>query len=230
MVNFVDTGIYLGTAILTVIWSVWIYLNWMDRVDLPEDSPRRYLLMLGPSAWFLLMILAGWHRARTVRLDLIGLLALDALTMLCWVVLLALQSLPGEEARRRYRSMLALYNGLAALLVLVAYLARSHPPLLAALTSLIRQARRFDLFAFAWIGLDPRTHEADLSSMLNKVLIALLSYLPLSLIRVVALARQRRRMQREIDRLRRRIEAIERLNGGDGAQPERGRVTVNVVP
>ncbi len=35
-----DTAIYLGTAALTVGWSVWTYLLWADKAQLPEDSKR----------------------------------------------------------------------------------------------------------------------------------------------------------------------------------------------
>jgi hypothetical protein len=205
-----DTLIYLATAILTILWSAWIYLGWMEKAGLPESSPRRFLLMLSPSAYFLLMAMAGWERSAFLRLDLLGLLALDGLTLSCWLALLLARGLRAAGHRRSYASLIGFYNALAVLLVLLAHLVRAFPPLLIGLANLVRQLRRIDLFAFAWVGLDPETHRDNLPSLLNKLLIALLSYIPISILRSLVQARQRRRMQQEIDRLRRRLDEIER--------------------
>ncbi len=227
MGSFTESGIYLGTALATVLWSVWIYLAWVEKAGLPEDSPLRFLAIFSPSAYLLAMALAGWQGARLVRLDLAGLVALDGLTLLCGLALL-LRGFRGEQARRGCVSVLFIYNGAAVLLILVFHLVRAFPPLLIGLASLLGQARRIDLFSLAWVGLDPETHRQDLTSMLNKLLIALLSYIPIAALRAMALARQRRRMQRELVALRRKIEQIEGILAG--AQAERGSVTVKVVP
>ena len=128
MDSFAEIGIYLGTALVTVVWSVWIYLAWLDRGGLPEDSPRRWLAMFAPSAYFLLMALAGWRHARVLRLDLAGLVALDGLTLLCALALLLLRGFRGRLGRRGYSRVLLAYHCAAVLLLLVFHLTRAFPP------------------------------------------------------------------------------------------------------
>jgi cell division protein FtsB len=69
----------------------------------------------------------------------------------------------------------------------------------------------------AWTGLNPEARQQDLASMANKVLIALLSYIPISLARSILvnrqISRQRREMHREIEGLKRRLEELERKSG-----------------
>jgi cell division protein FtsB len=64
------------------------------------------------------------------------------------------------------------------------------------------------------VAVNPETHQQDLASMANKVLIALLSYIPISLIRSILvnrqIARQRREMYRELEDLKKRVAELER--------------------
>ena len=83
----VDAVIYVATAGLAVAWSVWNYFLWGGRAGLAEDSPFRFLNIIGPSAYFLLIVLAGWQHVKSVRLDLVGLVVLDALTVGCVLIL-----------------------------------------------------------------------------------------------------------------------------------------------
>jgi len=75
-----ETILYICTAALTVAWSVYTYIAWTDKERRGEYVVGRFFLMIGPSAYFLLLILAGWSRVRELRLDLVGIAALDVLT------------------------------------------------------------------------------------------------------------------------------------------------------
>jgi len=219
----VDTALYAGTGLLTVTWSVWAYLSWADHAGLPEGSGARFLLILGPSSTFLLLALAGWQRAGLLRLDLVGIVAFDVLTLAVWLALLLCRWLRIREYRKLYTFALVLYNGAALALILLAYLIKLFPPLLIRFTGLMRQLSRLDFFHFAWIGLDPQTHERDLVAMLNRVLIALLSYLPVALIRAAYLSRQRRKMAEDLESLKTRLEKLEKIattpDLGEGKTP-----------
>jgi hypothetical protein len=111
--------------------------------------------------------------------------------------------------KKNYIRILILYNVLTILLVTALHIIKYFPPLLIPITNLLVQGQRLDFFRFAWLGLDPETHDRDLISMLNKILIALLSYLPIAFIRALIQARQRRRIVEELTLLRRRIEELE---------------------
>jgi len=216
-----ETAIYLGTAALTILWSVWIYRTWSQRARLRESDAGRFYHIIAPSGYFVLLALAGWERARVIRLDLIGAVVYDGIIVLCALVLLAAGALKHIDFRRSFRRILVLYNLLAVLLLVALYLVKFFPPLLIRFTAVIQQLASLDFFRFAWVGLDPESHERDLVSMANKVLIALLSYIPVSLARALyisrQMSRQRREMHDELGRMRQRIDALERTVASDGS-------------
>jgi hypothetical protein len=160
------------------------------------------------------LVLAGWSRSQVLRLDLIGLAVYDALIVVCWVGLLLASWLRSAEPRRMLLGFLVSYHVLAIALILGVYLVRLFPPLLIPISSWISQVLRREFFHFAWVAVNPETHQQDVASMANKVLIALLSYIPISLIRSILvnrqIARQRREMYRELEDLKKRVEELER--------------------
>ena len=97
-----ETILYICTAALTVAWSVFTYIAWSDKERRGEYVVGRFFLMLGPSAYFLLLILAGWSRVQELRLDLVGIAVLDVLTAACWLGLLLARVLrPGSPPAHR---------------------------------------------------------------------------------------------------------------------------------
>jgi len=209
-----ETILYICTAALTVAWSVFTYIAWTDKERRGEYVVGRFFLIIGPSAYFLLLILAGWSRVRELRLDLIGIAALDVLTAACWLGLLVARAVRPKDSKRTLAGFLIAYHVLAAALVIGVFLVRSFPPLRIPLASWIGQGLRLEFLRFAWKELDPEARQQDLSSMANKVLIALLSYVPISLVRSILvnrqISRQRRDMYREIAELKKRLEELER--------------------
>ena len=209
-----DTIIYLGTAALTIAWSVWIYLCWSDHAHLPDTSGLRFILIVGPSGYFLLIALAGWGKTLFLRLDLIGIAVFNSLTLLCWLSLLIIRWIKVRNFKRGYVIILIIYNVVAIFLAALAHLIKLFPPLLVGFANIIRQGAQLNFFKFAWIGLDPETHESNLVSMLNKILIALLSYIPISVLRALYVnrqfSRQQKKMFTEINSLKAQIKEIEK--------------------
>jgi hypothetical protein len=221
-----EIAIYLGTAALTILWFVWIYMAWSQRARLRESDAGRFYHIIAPSGYFVLVALAGWERAQVIRLDLIGAVVYDGVIVIAAVALLLAGALKHGDYRRAFRRILVGYNLLAVLLVAALYLVKFFPPLLIGLTGMVRQLSEMEFFRFAWVALDPESRERDLVSMANKVLIALLSYIPVSLARAVyisrQMSRQRREMHDQIAAMHRRIEALEKriLLGPAGARPD----------
>jgi hypothetical protein len=209
-----ETILYICTAALTVAWSVFTYIAWTDAERRGEYVVGRFFLIIGPSAYFLLLILAGWSRVRELRLDLVGIAGLDVLTAVCWLGLLLARALRTRDPKRSLAGFLVAYHVLAGLLVLAIFLVRSFPPLRIPIYSWIDQGLRLEFLRFAWKELNPEARQQDLAAVGSKVLIALLSYIPISLIRSILvnrqIARQRRDMFREIEELKKRLEALER--------------------
>ena len=208
-----EMALYIGTAILTIAWSVWTYLTWSDRSRLEDYTGKRFYLIASPSGYFLLLALAGWQRIQVIRLDLIGLAVYDILIVLCWILLLIARGLKASQFKKMYIRVLAVFNIVAVLLVGGVFLIRLFPPLLIRVSDFITQGIRLDFFKFAWIGLDPETHERDFISMANKILIALFSYIPITVLRTLythrQISRQRKWVTTEINALKRKIEQLE---------------------
>ncbi len=209
-----ETALYIGTAILTIAWSVWTYLTWSDRSRLEDYTGKRFYLIASPSGYFLLLALAGWQRIQLIRLDLIGLAVYDCLIILCWIVLLIARGLKIGQFKKVYTRILVFFNVVAIVLVAGIFLIRLYPPLLIRLSDFINQGIHLDFFKFAWIGLDPETHERDFISMANKILIALFSYIPITVLRTLYISRQMSRQRKwvtsEIGKLKRKIEELEK--------------------
>jgi hypothetical protein len=208
-----EMALYIGTAILTIAWSVWTYLTWSDRSRLEDYTGKRFYLIASPSGYFLLLALAGWQRVQMIRLDLIGLAVYDILTLLCWIVLLIARGSKPGQFKKMYTGVLATFNIVAVLLVGGIFLIRLFPPVIIRITDFINQGLHLDFFKFAWIGLDPETHERDFISMANKILIALFSYIPITVLRTLythrQISRQRKWITMEINALKRKIEQLE---------------------
>jgi cell division protein FtsB len=73
------------------------------------------------------------------------------------------------------------------------------------------------------MAVNPETHQQDVGFMANRVLIALLSYIPISLIRSILvnrqIARQRREMHRELEDLKKRVAELENKGKPSGQHP-----------
>jgi hypothetical protein len=213
-----EMALYIGTAILTIAWSVWTYLTWSDRSRLEDYTGKRFYLIASPSGYFLLLALAGWQRVQVIRLDLIGLAVYDILIVVCWILLLIARGLKPSQFKKMYTRVLAVFNIAAVLLVAGVFLIRLFPPLLIRVTDFISQGIHLEFFKFAWVGLDPQTHERDFISMANKILIALFSYIPITVLRTIythrQISRQRKWITTEINALRRKIEELENKHKG----------------
>ncbi len=204
-----DALIYLATALLTIVWSVWIYLWWHERAELPEDSPARFLLIIMPSSYFLILAVSGWARAISIRLDLIGLIAFDIITILfAFFLALAMRGAPAMRGRR-YIIYTLLHSILSLAVITAIYLIRVFPPFLIRFSTWIRQFQELNLMQLAWIGLNPETHERDVVDMMNRIVIALFSYIPISIIRILYMSRRRIRLERDLEQLRNKVSELE---------------------
>ena len=75
------------------------------------------------------------------------------------------------------------------------------PPLLIKVYQVIEESRKFDFGKLTWGWLNPENHENSVSSLMNKLLLALFTYIPLSLVRFIYNRRQMKKLIKRIDRL-----------------------------
>jgi len=204
-----DTIIYLTTAAITVIWSVWIYLWWESRAGLSEETGLRLILIVAPSSYFLLIAVSGWSGLPEFRLDLAALVLLDAVTLIAGIFLSTLLRFPKVNHRKAYLIILSLYNLFAVAQIIFVYVVRSTPSLLIRVAGLAGEWQHLDFLSFSWLGAPERSNQPDLIGLLNKILIALLSYIPVSIIRYIGSVRLRRKLERELSILKSKVERLE---------------------
>lgn len=205
-----DTIVYLATAAITVIWSVWIYLWWESRAGLAEETGLRLALIVAPSSYFLLIAVSGWAGVSNLRLDLAGLVLLDGVTIIIGILLSTLLRFPNVNRRRTYLTLLAVYNAIAVVEIAFLYVVRSQPALMVRVAQLAGEWERLNFLSFSWLGGRERSSQPDLIGLLNKLTIALISYVPVSIIRYVGSVRRRRRLERELALLKSKVDNLER--------------------
>jgi hypothetical protein len=205
-----ETGIYVGAVALTVVWSVYLHTTWSTRAKLTEEAGGRFFLIVGPSSYLLATVLSGWQEITEMRLDLVGLVLLGAIIILTWLVLLIYFAARHTDDTQGYKIMLVLYNVTSILVVAACWSLRLIPPFREWVMGLVEESRSIDLFSFAWVAMDTEGREPNLTSMLNRILIALLSYVPISLIRIAYGNRKRKRIVQEVDALRQRVISLEK--------------------
>lgn len=204
-----DTIVYLTTAAITIVWSVWIYLWWEARAGLPEETGLRLALIVAPSSYFLLVAVSGWSGVQNLRLDLAGLVFLDIVTIIVGVFLSTLLRFPTVNRRRAYLIGVSIYNSLAVAEIIFLYVVRSQPILVVKVAQVVGEWERLNFLSFGWLGGHEQATQPDLVGLLNKLLIALLSYIPVSIIRYIGSVRRRRRIERELAMLRNKVEGLE---------------------
>ena len=207
-----ETIVILTTAGVTVLWSVRSFFLVGNRLGMADESTFRIVTIASPSVYFLLLVAAGLHREVAVRLDLIGMIILDVVSVLTLLGSFIVQIIP-EKRRGLFGVLLfIMYHGLAVLCVAGVFLVRSSPVLLLSLKSILRRISEVEVFSFQWIGLDAESQEQDIVSMFNSFFIAVLSYLPIALLRFLTGIRHKRRTDRDIEQLKQRLELLERAS------------------
>jgi len=201
--------IYAVTAAITVLWSVWIYILWGKRVGLSEDSDIRYILIVLPSSLFLLIVFSNWRSGIFIRLDLISLVLLDVITVSVSLILLAVLNIKSINSHKGYILVLFLYFILLVLLVAGVFAVKFYPPLLIRVYQVIEESKSIDFGNITWSLLNPENHENALESMTNKILLALFTYIPLSLARFFYSRRQMKKLVKRIEDLEASLKKIQ---------------------
>jgi len=203
-----ETAVYIATVLITILWSVWNYRLWTTKAQLREESIFRFLLVMGPSAFFLICLLAGWRGGAGLRLDLLGIVILDIIMMLC-ALLLVIGHLAPIVFRNWYISIFVIYNVSTVAAIACIFILRVNPVLAIRLSGLLRTMSDIRFFSFEWIGFDAEQRERDVTVLLNRIIIAMLSYIPVAVLRYISGARQRVRLQNRIEALEKRVRNLE---------------------
>ncbi len=205
-----ESLLYAITAGVIILWSVWSYSFWSENAGLPEDSSFRNVLIILPSSLFLLIALSGWRTEESFRFDLFAIIFLDVVTILCAIALLGVRIFARHNPRAPFLAIISIWFFVAVVTVVSAHVLKASPPLIMRINDLLAQLERINLFSFSWLGVDPETREQDFVRLLNRAFIAILSYIPVSLVRYITVRRQTGKLSRELRNLRSRLENLER--------------------
>jgi hypothetical protein len=208
-VFFLGSIFYFITLVITALWSTWLYSLWGKKAKKREDSLFRFIVVLSPSSIFLLLVLSGVQDIPLINLDMIGLFLINVLVILLSAFLGLSLLLFKKNFRKIYTGILILYNLLGFLIVAGAYIIRNSPVLLIQVSHWLQQWENLDFFSFAWVGLDVDSDQKDISGMLNKIIIALCSYIPISIARFAYANHQRIKLQKEYEELKEQFENLE---------------------
>ncbi|GEM_PF-3528488 len=203
-----ELTVYIGTAVLTVFWSVWIHNLWSEKAGLREDSGIRFLMIILPSTIFLMITFSGWQGKFFFRIDLIGLLILDAVTIIVAVVMAIFLKVERRRKQMVFKVSLFFYFFLATVIVAGVYLLKAFPFLLVKFSQLVSEGKRIDLSATLWGILNPEKHENDLNRAVDKLFIALLTYVPISVVRFFYSRKQFKRINEELEKMKEEIASL----------------------
>lgn len=205
-----ETIVLVITAVFTILWSVRSFFFASEQLGMSEESSFKIVTIAAPSVYFLALVFTGLSDGSGVRLDLIGMVAIDLFAVVSLVVSFVIQAVRPDKQRRLGIALFASYHAVSCLAIVAVFAVRRSPELLVRAASLVDRVREIEFLSFAWVGLDTERQEQDLVAFFNRMLIAVISYLPIGVLRFVTSVRHRRRMQREIESLTRRVANLER--------------------
>lgn len=205
-----ETLLYLVTAFLTIAFSVWIYLAWVEKAGLNESSGKRFILILTPSTYFLIITLTySYHINKLIRFDLLGLMVFDVFLLIAVFALVFVFSFTKFNNKRSYIFILSLFNFFSIILIIFINYLKNSPVFLIYFSSLIRDWGDLNFFSFNWLSVKIENGGLDLVSLLNRVVIAVLSYIPISVIRFAYVRHQTSVLLKEYLEMDKRLKKLE---------------------
>lgn len=205
-----ESGLLVVSAGLTIGWSLYIYNKAQLMLKDPRTSLIRFLILLAPSSFLLLVLFSGWQAVEYIRLDIVGLLFLDLFMVLGFCADIAGRLLKKEKQKLVFLTVFWVNFGLSVLLVLFIYVIRLFPPLLIKVVSVLKEVRTFNLMAFAWNILDPESSKDDVTNFVTRILIAVIAYIPVSLLRFLYVNRKLKRLEDDLGILKQRLAGLEK--------------------
>lgn len=198
---------YFFTILITLGWSLLSYSSWHPRGKLPEFSGLRFLVLILPSSYFLIIALSAWPQEIFLRLDVAALLLLDFITLLNALLLGIF--FKHQKFPKIYKIILGVYHSCGIFLAIAVHLLRFSPTMLIQIAYFLRQFERVDLLSLNWLSLMPEAQDQQFEALLKKIILAVLSYVPIAIVRFLSALRQRLRLRKDIRVLEQRMGELE---------------------
>mgnify|MGYP006299303795 CR=1 FL=1 len=104
-----ETIVYVLTPVLTIFWSVTVFITWHRRAALKEDSFFRFYHILAPGSYFLAGAVSGFG-VTFFRFDITVLLYLDGIILVSVILAFAVFVLGKRNIGGRFTGVLVFYN------------------------------------------------------------------------------------------------------------------------
>ncbi|MBN2509350.1 MAG: hypothetical protein JXB03_03700 [Spirochaetales bacterium] len=202
-----ELGIYLLTAILCIAWSIKMYNDWYFSAHFDEGDLRRVVLLVVPGSVFILSLLLTWAISDTFRLDILTLLFYDAVIIISVLTNFIAKKALGKK--RGYITGVVVFLVLSAVVLACVFLIRQFPLLLMKITFYLSQIGNVAVLESFLFSFEPESETEAMVSLLNKVVIAFFSYLPITIVRFLYFRRSQQRLRNEIQELRKRVISLE---------------------
>jgi len=201
--------LYFITMIIVVGWSLFLYRTWEHPLYLGEDNILRFALMVAPSTFFLITLFSAYPRVNPLPLDIFGMIFQIVLIALLYITFLILTWRRGaKQYKNSYILITLLYMGLSLGVIILLYSVRFFPPLLIPFMYLWEEAQQIDLIQLLWARLSPQNDTLQTDFLINKALIAFISYVPITLVRMAYTAHTQKRLKNQINQLQQEMEIL----------------------
>lgn len=203
-----ETLVYVLTPVLTVFWSVTVFISWNKRTALRDDSFFRFYHILAPGSYFLAGSVSGVG-VTFFRFDIAVLLYLDAVIIISVLAAFLIFAALKRNVRGKFTGVLVFYNAASILGIAAAFSIKNSPLLIMRISRFFDEVSRLDLPSLSRMTLDSVSGAESLAEWINKILIALFTYVPIALLRFIYVNRQRKRLEKQVCELEARIVMIE---------------------
>jgi len=199
--------LYIPVALISVLWSFWAHGLWEKIPGLKDDSGWRTWALLSGPTWFLVLAFTG-SGPSTLPLDFIGMVPYG-IVMLLGLAAFGFLGLLKHNKKQVFLWMFISVQALALLILAILLLSHMVLPLRVWLAIWLEfliqmfEGRGFELF-------QPVDPAGNLNFQLDKIFIALISYLPMSIFRILYTQHLFRGMRREISLLKNRLDRLEK--------------------
>lgn len=202
-------SIYFISGLITALWSFWLFIVWEKKAGLKDTSLLRFLLMLLPVSYYILITFSDWSSIIFLRVDIMGLVCISLAALFFWLIQLGTLFFRQEVYRQIFLITVMFNQAITLSLVVFTFVLKSYPLVAVRLSTFLESWQQVDLLKVLWEGLDPEKNQATMLDLFNKIIIALGIYIPMTAVRIWYTDRKFKQLKQEIDNLQRCVDQMQ---------------------
>lgn len=200
-----DIIIYAASSFIIVAWSIWVFLLWQKKTNFTDSSPIRFIILLLPESYILLIALSGWSNVFFLRFDVIGLSFISIITLLHGIVQAVSLPLCKRNYIKVYCITIITHNLLSIGIILFVYIIKNYPMIGITISAFLSSQESFKLLKDSWYGSTTNPYTEEIYRIITKIAITLCGYIPITLVRIWYTSYKFRQLKNEIDTLKDKV-------------------------